>query len=72
MLGSRSGMSGSRSGMPGSRSGKQIYGFGSGVTGAEKGLYGFGYRSRKRPLWLRLTTEAKNQPFWPHPNMPRF
>ncbi|QCE04287.1 hypothetical protein DEO72_LG8g2322 [Vigna unguiculata] len=32
-LGSRFGMSGSRSGMPGSRSGKQIYGFGSGVTG---------------------------------------
>ncbi|QCD87810.1 hypothetical protein DEO72_LG3g2350 [Vigna unguiculata] len=41
-LGSRSGMSGSRSGMPGSRSGKQIYSFGSGVTGAEKRLYGFG------------------------------
>jgi len=28
--------------MPGSRSGKQIYGLGSGVTKAEKHLYGFG------------------------------
>jgi len=35
-------MSGSRSGMPGSRSRKKIYGFDSGMTGAEKRLYGFG------------------------------
>jgi len=28
--------------------------------------------AEKYPLWLRLTPEAKNHPFLPDPNMPRF
>ena len=67
-LGSRFGMSGSRSGMPGSRSGKQIYSFGSGVTGAEKHHYGFGGQPRPKinpfgliPICLGSKTGAEYQ-----------
>jgi len=29
-------------------------------------------RSSQRRRWFRVTTEAKRDTFWPHPNMPRF
>jgi len=53
-----------------SRSGKQIYGFGSGVTEAEKRLYGFGWQPRPKinhfgliPICLdsKTGTEYKKQ-----------
>jgi len=67
-LGSKSGMSGCRSGMLGSRYRKQIYGFGSGVTRAEKRLYGFGWQPRPKinpfgliPISLGSKTGAEYQ-----------